>query len=182
MNVQTYFCKYCEEFLHILNFSIDDSKKTRHRSQCKNCYNSIQKKKYQEPEAKAKKKEYQSRPEVIERRKLIANTDDNKYIRKFRTKLKYQCSCGSILRITEKSRHSRTKKHIKALEDSKKDICSICLEFLDLKCIEITNCHHIFHAKCIYPWIQKCIWCPNCRENIDDFLCIKNPYEIIINF
>ncbi|AES93674.1 putative aminoacyltransferase, E1 ubiquitin-activating enzyme [Medicago truncatula] len=51
--------------------------------------------------------------------------------------------------------------------------CSICLEEF---CTELelayTKCSHVFHQKCIRPWIQKCInrsssySCPLCRGQI----------------
>jgi len=45
--------------------------------------------------------------------------------------------------------------------------CSICLEKCDSK---KTKCNHIFHAKCIYVWLQKHHTCPVCR------FALKDPY------
>ncbi len=50
--------------------------------------------------------------------------------------------------------------------------CAICME--DIKCCDTysTNCLHIFHKKCMYPWLygkKNCINnndCPMCRQDI----------------
>jgi len=51
--------------------------------------------------------------------------------------------------------------------------CSICLEeFCTKSELVYTKCSHVFHQKCIGPWIQKCInrsssySCPLCRGQI----------------
>ena len=36
------------------------------------------------------------------------------------------------------------------------DICSICLENLDDKCV-ILSCEHIYHKVCIQKWLKKMI-------------------------
>ena len=48
--------------------------------------------------------------------------------------------------------------------------CSICLEVCRSKDIELTQCGHIFHKKCLETWrnTSESYSCPLCRtENID---------------
>jgi hypothetical protein len=56
----------------------------------------------------------------------------------------------------------------KDLKDSNKhklDTCSICFDPFkdDDECRELT-CSHMFHEKCIDPWLTEHVTCPVCRE------------------
>lgn len=46
--------------------------------------------------------------------------------------------------------------------------CSVCLEYFSVgdnaKCLP---CKHLYHTKCIKPWIEKESSCPNCRRSVD---------------
>ena len=45
--------------------------------------------------------------------------------------------------------------------------CSICISAIQVNdtIIEL-GCKHIFHHKCLQPWIEEHRSCPLCRENI----------------
>ncbi|CAG9333852.1 unnamed protein product [Blepharisma stoltei] len=48
-------------------------------------------------------------------------------------------------------------------------VCSICLDKITKKDKAITNCHHIFHKKCLSEWIVKAAKepiCPNCSKHL----------------
>lgn len=52
------------------------------------------------------------------------------------------------------------------------DTCPICIELFDLedKVYELT-CQHIYHSKCLYPWLTSCsASCPLCKM---DFVALK---------
>ena len=42
-------------------------------------------------------------------------------------------------------------------------ICAICMEVLGERG-EPLNCGHLYHAKCVIPWLQKNRSCPTCRD------------------
>ncbi|XP_071716331.1 probable E3 ubiquitin-protein ligase RHY1A [Rutidosis leptorrhynchoides] len=45
--------------------------------------------------------------------------------------------------------------------------CSICLEsFEDGEELINLSCKHKFHSCCLYPWVEVCGACPNCRKDI----------------
>ena len=45
--------------------------------------------------------------------------------------------------------------------------CSICVDDFKLNDkIRQINCGHLFHAKCIKPWLLKSKLCPNCKCEI----------------
>ncbi|KAK9165911.1 hypothetical protein Scep_001102 [Stephania cephalantha] len=45
--------------------------------------------------------------------------------------------------------------------------CSICLDrFLEGENVIRLSCKHVFHSTCLYPWVQTCGDCPNCRTII----------------
>lgn len=45
--------------------------------------------------------------------------------------------------------------------------CSICLEgFEDGDELINLDCMHRFHSSCLFPWIEVCGACPNCRKDI----------------
>ena len=47
------------------------------------------------------------------------------------------------------------------------DTCSICLdEFKEGDKIKKLNCNHIYHEKCLLPWLNNNDCCPMCRQNI----------------
>jgi len=48
--------------------------------------------------------------------------------------------------------------------------CSVCSEgFRKGEKIRKLPCKHIFHDKCIMPWLEKNSTCPNCRFNLFEF-------------
>jgi len=56
-----------------------------------------------------------------------------------------------------------------------KDICSICLEEIDLADESFTTkCRHVFHRKCIDVWVKQHESCPLCRN--------KDIYTVLISF
>ena len=51
-----------------------------------------------------------------------------------------------------------------------KQECTVCFEkFNKGEIIKKLPCDHIFHNKCIKPWLKKSVNCPNCRLNIKTF-------------
>jgi len=53
--------------------------------------------------------------------------------------------------------------------------CSVCSEgFARGEKIRKLPCKHIFHDKCIMPWLDKNSTCPNCRFNLFEFFT-ENP-------
>lgn len=53
--------------------------------------------------------------------------------------------------------------------------CSVCSEgFRKGEKIRKLPCKHIFHDKCIMPWLEKNSTCPNCRFNLLEFFT-ENP-------
>lgn len=60
---------------------------------------------------KNKKKEYYNSNKDIILDKYKIYREENKDILKDKAKAKYNCSCGSCLRISDKARHEKTKKH-----------------------------------------------------------------------
>ena len=59
--------------------------------------------------------------------------------------------------------------------------CSICLEEIQCKTkIELHNCKHVFHKKCIFLWKFKNNTCPMCRSSIK--FCYQNMLKEYIQF
>ena len=56
--------------------------------------------------------------------------------------------------------------------------CSICLEDIDLKDLEILSCNHKFHKECIDIWTKKNPICPYCRTFLKSFFETKINYWI----
>lgn len=55
----------------------------------------------------------------------------------------------------------------KGIGSSASHDCSICLEnFVQGNELIILGCGHRFHTVCLYPWLQTCGECPNCRSCI----------------
>lgn len=47
--------------------------------------------------------------------------------------------------------------------------CPICLEELNkASAFTITSCNHMFHTKCIEPWLDTNSSCPCCRKDTGD--------------
>lgn len=45
------------------------------------------------------------------------------------------------------------------------DACSVCLEsFVSEDLVKVLECKHVFHQKCIDPWLKKTLKCPLCRH------------------
>jgi hypothetical protein len=49
--------------------------------------------------------------------------------------------------------------------------CSICLEKMIYDVVEIDNCKHTFHEKCIRESLKINRLCPLCRKNVDETNC-----------
>ncbi|MCO5556141.1 hypothetical protein L7F22_009685 [Adiantum nelumboides] len=48
-----------------------------------------------------------------------------------------------------------------------RDDCPVCLDkFVSGQSILNLPCQHIFHSKCLVPWLQNHSHCPSCRANI----------------
>jgi len=43
------------------------------------------------------------------------------------------------------------------------DACAICMEPLTTEGVPL-NCGHLYHAKCVIPWLQSGGGCPTCRD------------------
>uniref|UniRef100_A0A7C9E2Y7 RING-type domain-containing protein n=1 Tax=Opuntia streptacantha TaxID=393608 RepID=A0A7C9E2Y7_OPUST len=57
--------------------------------------------------------------------------------------------------------------HQKGVGGSASHDCSICLEnFVQGNELISLGCRHRFHTVCLYPWLQTCGECPNCRSSI----------------
>ncbi|KAK6195431.1 hypothetical protein SNE40_000865 [Patella caerulea] len=45
--------------------------------------------------------------------------------------------------------------------------CTICMDsLLDGELVRVLKCKHVYHVKCIDPWLQKKAECPVCRESL----------------
>eukprot|EP00828_Plagiopyla_frontata_P025161 TRINITY_DN32149_c0_g1_i1.p2 TRINITY_DN32149_c0_g1~~TRINITY_DN32149_c0_g1_i1.p2 ORF type:complete len:122 (+),score=11.68 TRINITY_DN32149_c0_g1_i1:124-489(+) len=54
---------------------------------------------------------------------------------------------------------------------SVRKVCIICHCFYQRGEVIIqTPCRHIFHNRCIEPWLKKSITCPICRSNLKELL------------
>ena len=52
----------------------------------------------------------------------------------------------------------------KRQDDPDGDSCSVCQEPLGSETpLEKLSCHHVFHRKCLRPWLQRSRTCPLCR-------------------
>ena len=47
---------------------------------------------------------------------------------------------------------------------SKKEICSICQNEIDISKSVLTSCNHRFCTTCFFKWLEKKADCPNCRK------------------
>ena len=50
--------------------------------------------------------------------------------------------------------------------------CSICFDLLKNKKTSETQCHHVFHTKCIFQWLSMHDDCPLCRNT-----CVEKTYD-----
>jgi len=51
------------------------------------------------------------------------------------------------------------------------ETCTICLDDFELKeRVKILECKHIFHTHCIEDWMKVKRKCPNCNNDIEDYL------------
>lgn len=74
----------------------------------------------------------------------------------------------AIVGVTpEQMKKLKSYTYTKSLADE--DICSVCLIAAKRgeKVFELV-CRHIFHQKCLEPWLKKSTVCPNCRRNVLD--------------
>jgi E3 ubiquitin-protein ligase RNF13 len=90
------------------------------------------------------------------------------------------CSARGIIEITKamwtKCHTTRNKSLLRIRKVTSEDElqiqneCSICLEsYVKNQKVISLPCNHVFHSKCIKPWITKneqSPTCPNCRETI----------------
>ena len=52
--------------------------------------------------------------------------------------------------------------------DDEEFACAICTEaFNDDDEVRELKCRHIFHTKCLKPWLEKKLECPMCRAEIN---------------
>jgi hypothetical protein len=50
------------------------------------------------------------------------------------------------------------------------NLCTICLDTLDIVEVKKLSCSHEFHEVCIQEWVQQSVTCPICRADVtDDF-------------
>ena len=56
--------------------------------------------------------------------------------------------------------------------------CSICLEDIELKDLEILPCNHKFHKECINMWTKKNPVCPYCRTFLKSFFQTRINYYL----
>lgn len=46
-------------------------------------------------------------------------------------------------------------------------MCAICLErFKENEMVKVLKCKHMFHEKCLVPWLKKRRTCPTCRRSV----------------
>jgi RecG-like helicase len=60
------------------------------------------------------------------------------------------------------------------MKKSGKECCVCFSNFQDGELIRKLPCTHIFHDKCVMPWLERSITCPNCRFNLSKFFT-ENP-------
>ena len=60
--------------------------------------------------------------------------------------------------------------------------CTICTEnyIIDDKVIILPGCQHLYHTRCIDPWLIKKPACPNCRSNVRENLLAASGSENIM--
>tara|TARA_B100000963_G_C22638153_1_gene678738 strand:+ start:1298 stop:1738 length:441 start_codon:yes stop_codon:yes gene_type:complete len=52
--------------------------------------------------------------------------------------------------------------------ESQENLCCICLQDLkESKSMNMTQCHHSFHVKCVKQWLVEKSTCPLCNSNQD---------------
>lgn len=58
------------------------------------------------------------------------------------------------------------------ITDKSDNICSICLEKINMNkdAVKLNNCSHIYHIKCIDPWLLENQTCPNCRQETQSLI------------
>ena len=87
-----------------------------------------------------------------------------------------------IIYILQQSQNN--KKIIKNKTLKGGNICSICLEKIKLQSkISITNCHHIFHYKCLSNWLLRDLTepkCPNCKYDLIKDVSENDIYEVLV--
>lgn len=81
--------------------------------------------------------------------------------------------CRSILehcRISKKIRRTCQQiiyRDIRNIENQISEECCICLESFRLEETVVLlpcGCFQVFHKKCIYPWLERNLSCPACRD------------------
>ena len=57
-----------------------------------------------------------------------------------------------------------------AIKTAEPETCTICIEdFEEGDHIIKLACEHAFHPKCIGPWLEISVKCPNCKTKISEF-------------
>ena len=56
-----------------------------------------------------------------------------------------------------------------SVTDMQPSECSICLEALQHgeRILELPSCKHVFHKRCLTPWMKQRGSCPSCRAAVD---------------
>ena len=77
------------------------------------------------------------------------------------------CCCGTHNNPEKKCRLILEKYNAVATNKAEPETCTICIEdFAEGDHIIKLACEHAFHPKCIIPWIEISVKCPNCNTNI----------------
>ena len=59
-------------------------------------------------------------------------------------------------------------------------LCPVCLEnFQKDTVIYKLPCKHIFHQKCLIPWLERKCYCPNCKNDLYDHFLRQDREEYI---
>ena len=63
----------------------------------------------------------------------------------------------------------RKRRRVANAGDMQPSECSICLEALQHgeRILELPSCKHVFHKRCLTPWMKQRGSCPSCRAPVD---------------
>lgn len=78
-----------------------------------------------------------------------------------------QVTMQSVYRIRRPAPPQRRQITVPSHACSKVETCAICLTDTEIgETISRLPCNHVFHKKCIQPWLRQASTCPTCRHDL----------------